>query len=263
MDYLKSIFDLVSFSERIADIPRSVDNIINPIVQFKEILSESRLVVDTETIIHEDLKPVLNHTANFGWTYVDHLPADELFSKELLDLNKDQIDEHFMSLYSEANKYKEDFLGTAKQFVFENVNEIHHDLLKEMYMAFEKGLYKLCIPSAILIIEGEISDIAQSSDVGKRLITKWETKLRKKNNSKFDKEKTDFMDIATYSLIKYLSERLFIGHEFEDDRLDLLNRNWILHGRDDSSLWSKTDVVRLLNTICTVVTIKDHNHQNK
>ncbi|RMD55116.1 hypothetical protein D3Z89_11745 [Bacillus subtilis] len=78
---MKSIFDLVSFSERIADIPRSVDNIINPIVQFKEILSESRLVVDTETIIHEDLKPVLNHTANFGWTYVDHLPADECFQK--------------------------------------------------------------------------------------------------------------------------------------------------------------------------------------
>lgn len=39
-------------------------------------------------------------------------------------------------------------------------------------------------------------------------------------------------------------------------RESMINRNWILHGRDNPALWKKADALRLLNVLSTIQFIK-------
>lgn len=59
-----------------------------------------------------------------------------------------------------------------------------------------------------------------------------------------------------YSLITFLQESLFATWRFFDKRLELINRNWILHGRDDPNYWKEVDFLRLINTLSSIQFIK-------
>ena len=70
--------------------------------------------------------------------------------------------------------------------------------------------------------------------------------------SKVVNDDETYKKIAVISLYRFLREELFSSHKFGKDRKELINRNWILHGRDDPKYWTKVDALRLINVLSSV-----------
>ena len=148
--------------------------------------------------------------------------------------------------------YDEDIFEGVKEHTIDEVSEKQSPLLKEVYSSVENNKLKIAIPSLILIIEGEISDITENGAWGYPLINDWKKKLEK---GEF-KEEDELFHAKCLALTNFLANHLFTGHSFNDDRKPFINRNWVMHGRDNSELWTKVEVFKLINFLETLVEIK-------
>ncbi|MCY8410597.1 hypothetical protein MOD78_02290 [Bacillus haynesii] len=191
------------------------------------------------------LERIIRHNVSVGWTLTGEMPTDLYLRDEYLKMKHDEIDQIFISFY-EQNEYQQlkSLINTLKDGLSERWSEIFDHSL-DLYL---EGKFKIAIPALISIIEGELSMILGTQSIG--------TQLMKQFKSKLD-DKLKILTIATYSAYYFLDEHLFKSHKFSDSRLPLLNRNWILHGRDDPSAWKKEDALKLLNTLSTLQFIKE------
>jgi hypothetical protein len=68
----------------------------------------------------------------------------------------------------------------------------------------------------------------------------------------------DHVALAYYASAQVLIKRAFKFGEFDKEdarRPFLVNRNWVLHGRDNPSLWKRVDALRLFNAIITLTVL--------
>ena len=57
--------------------------------------------------------------------------------------------------------------------------------------------------------------------------------------------------------MKCFREALFTKNHFDNERKPVINRNWVLHGRDDPSFWEEVDVLRLLTVLNTIQFVQE------
>lgn len=69
--------------------------------------------------------------------------------------------------------------------------------------------------------------------------------------------KTDIDYLVSISSAELLKDKIFKTHQFGDHREEVLNRNWVLHGRDDPRLWSKADFYSLICIISSMQTFNE------
>ncbi|MDQ0927718.1 hypothetical protein QFZ25_001778 [Bacillus atrophaeus] len=197
------------------------------------------------SVNYEKLEEIINHNSLNGWTMTADISTDFYFDENNLLLSSNQLDIQFATYYEE-NDCKE--LRRLKESLVNNDNSKWSNLLAISFDLYHTEKYKISIPALIAIVEGEMSELIVSHKFGKYLFTDFKTQID---------EKDKFLAYASYSMYTFLTEALFKKHSFDDVRTEIINRNWVLHGRDDPDEWTKIDLLRLWNTIGSIRFLKE------
>ncbi|MCY9056123.1 hypothetical protein MOE90_21020 [Bacillus spizizenii] len=204
------------------------------------------------SIDFEKIEKITDHNSLHGWTLTGEIPTHIYLNEEFLTMSQEEIDNFFVSYYEEDD-FKE--MRGLKRTLLDGLDKKWHELIEDSFSLYEGGKFRMLIPTLMTIVEGEISEVAESAEVGGRLIGDF------KNS--FSSETDKLIVISCYSALKFFDKRLFKTHKFYKNRREIINRNWVLHGRDDPQKWSKADAVRLFNTLSTMQFIKSFKSELK
>lgn len=194
----------------------------------------------------ERIRKITNHNAKYGWTLTGGMGLGDYLNDDLLGISKKKLDEYFYNYYVENDW---EFFKEVENEILKSIESYRKILAKECFDCFVNEQYKTTIPTLITIIEGEIADIFQTKDYGKKLYQQMKVS---------DDDQDKFRQIATYSVYNYLKNELFAPHDFGKNRRMNINRNWILHGRDNPNKWTKYDALRLINVLASLQFIKEY-----
>lgn len=196
---------------------------------------------------YKRIENIINRNSRYGWTLTQEIGFSYYLKDELLTSSFRQIDEHFYNYYSDNDW---EFYRHTKKLILETIDPKWSELLNECFDSFEQDKYKSIIPTLFSIIEGETAFIYQTDEVGNGLF-----RIMKEQTRNLDHELSKF---AIYSLAEFLRGQLYIYHEFNKGRKPVINRNWVLHGRDNPIYWHKVDALRLINILSTVQLVKEN-----
>lgn len=234
---------VVNASNRIQEIGIQIRQAVNNLQPYLQPFFDNiDQIVEGASRLSETAENVLRHTALHGWTLSFRFELEEFLNPDLLEYDQQQLDEYFMGLYE---KHFEMVVENIK----EGINNTNDPLIDQVIESYKRGDFVIAIPSLILMIEGEIANILESQKYGKKLLNEWKRTEEAKNQE-------DFKTIQALALIEYLRGQIFINHDFKLERNEVVNRNWILHGKDDSRLWTKKDATQLINLLSTVIELK-------
>lgn len=187
------------------------------------------------------LVDVATRLGHLGWT----LPmwATPAETKEILllsDTNEpDAIFQHFYESDNAAHyrSLKSSLLGSSKLTRW-------HPLIRQCFQAYEQDLFLVVVPAMLTVIEGAIA-----GDKG----TPWWREKDPKQTVKvrLARERDDAMSRAVWASVDAFLSHVFLSHRFDAERPPLLNRPWILHGRDDPD-WTRADCLRLFQAADTI-----------
>ncbi|MDH3504794.1 MAG: hypothetical protein OEZ41_06960 [Nitrospirota bacterium] len=176
-----------------------------------------------------------------GWTIpMWAIPAE--VSHILEAATKRQIDDVFLDYYeadSGANyRQLKLYLGRRESLIR------WRPLIEQCFTAFECGHYLIVVPAMITVIEGAIAKVGG------------EDAWRQKDPKQTARKLGGYLDKDSIERIIWLSVDAFVSHLFEQHsfaatRPPLINRHWILHGRDEL-LWNKADCLRLFQAADTI-----------
>jgi hypothetical protein len=193
---------------------------------------------------YEKFKNAVDSNTVYGWALTAHMPFNLYIEAGVKIDNLTHKDEFFTRLF-ESDDY--DLYKNEKETILELVCDKWKSLLYECFEAIENNKNKIVIPSLFIIIEGELSRLAQSNDIGKRLVNSTKESLLKNSDDRM-------IYLVAESLFTFLDKHLFKTHKFNTDRPIVINRNWVLHGRDNPEEWTKT-VYKLLTVLSSIVFI--------
>ena len=120
-----------------------------------------------------------------------------------------------------------------------------HPLLRQCFMAFESNMHLVTIPSLISVLEGAVAQKCDTLRTSMIQPAKYKAIQAKQENP-------DSMEALIWKSVAKFIEKLYEKSDFGGDRPLLINRHWILHGRD-STMWTVGDSIRLFNALQTIV----------
>lgn len=202
--------------------------------------------IELPEIDYERIKEITNDNSKFGWTLTGEMSLRDYLKDNMNGTSQEEKDTYFSNYYS---KNDWEHFGYMKGEILEKIEPRWNDLIQECFDSFENDKYKLVIPTLFTIIEGEMSYVFQSHQGSYNLIQLIEKKAKN--------EESKMKQIALYSVVHSMQDQLFGSHKFYEERNELINRHWILHGRDEPSQWQKVDAIRLFNVISSLQFIKD------
>ncbi|WP_217582040.1 hypothetical protein [Lysinibacillus sp. GbtcB16] len=207
--------------------------------QYSQLLKEALKPLQNIDLqgLEKEWKEAAESLARKGWTIPMNMDIEEIFELSQIE-DKAVIDSSFQTFYSKE-----------KEFQFIKTNILEHELingwkelLEQCFENYEKGNYLIVIPNLFIIIEN-ISNILISPRYQKYLNHNKRTSLR----TKYKKVQQDIDSNSVYiifyvSVAEFLSEAFAFG-DFDNNpiRLPMINRDWVLHGRDDTKNWKQVD----------------------
>ncbi|KYG34921.1 hypothetical protein [Alkalihalobacillus trypoxylicola] len=240
--FLRAIGEQVKLVERFREsITANIPKIELPKIVFPKF--EFPLIeIDTGKI-----EKLAKNNSKYGWTLTGEIDTNMYLDEDLLEKDQEFIDSAFKA-YFEYNSNKN--LMLTVDTIMSTIDDKWKNVLEDCIHLYETEKFRVIIPMLITIVEGEISKIANSDNIGKRLLNEWKEQS--------DENHKGFMVLVSYTLQEYLISNIFVRKDFTDERGTVINRNWILHGRDDPSLWTRVDALKLINMISTLQFIKNH-----
>ncbi|PGW22242.1 hypothetical protein [Bacillus cereus] len=219
--------------------------------QYSQLLKEALKPLQNIDLqgLEKEWKEAAESLARKGWTIPMNMDIEEIFELSQIE-DKAVIDSSFQTFYSKEKEF---------QFIKTNILEYElingwKELLEQCFENYEKGNYLIVIPNLFIIIEN-ISNILISPRYQKYLNHNKRTSLR----TKYKKVQQDIDSNSVYiifyvSVAEFLSEAFAFG-DFDNNpiRLPMINRDWVLHGRDDPKNWKQVDALRLFNALQTIV----------
>jgi len=197
--------------------------------------------IDTNT-----LEKLIEKSTSHGWTITNETPvADYLHAQDLED-ELEVFDQYFLNLYTE-NRNK--LYNNEKEFILNNINNENELIITQCFASYERGEYHIAIPSLLMLIEGQIYQLSKSNTVGFELLKKWR---RIASNS--DRDNLNL--IMEISLIKFMMKSTFEFRDFEKQRRPIINRHRVLHGRDNPMAWKKSDALKLIINLSSILSVK-------
>jgi hypothetical protein len=190
--------------------------------------------------LKQSVKDGVSTMAARGWTVQMSLTLGDL--EELANQTPEETDEFFVAFYTEDNfaalrKVRDELTGRPKLVQWKA-------LLEECFDSFESGRHRITVPSLLSIIEGVVASAGQALTTQRvRLVEICAENSRKSSDNSITSEMWNSMALFL--------EKLFQYAPFDGDRPALINRHWILHGRD-SATWTVADALRLFNALQTV-----------
>lgn len=186
-----------------------------------------------------DFRAAFEQLAQLGWT----LPIG-MCAPDLVDLSAKpvgEIDAFFVGYYT-ANDFRE-LRSVRTELASRSALSRWKVLLEQCFESFESRKYSITIPALFSVIEGVVASAAKPR-------TKRSVKIRGICDQR-SAESTNILTIAMWRSLDLFIEQLFQPAPFDQDRPVLINRHWILHGRD-AAAWTAADSLRLFNALQTI-----------
>ena len=116
-------------------------------------------------------------------------------------------------------------------------------MIEQAVRAYTRGDYLVVVPTMLTVTEGAVA-AASNSFHGRRTRVPVQARALKAAAQR------DFPRMALASVVGW-AEVLFADHSFGADRPAMLNRHWVLHGRDVPD-WTKVDCLRVFQFLDTL-----------
>ncbi|MDN4607362.1 hypothetical protein [Sporosarcina highlanderae] len=247
--------DLRKFAIEISENLLKIRDAFLPYQQFQESLVSAisnlkfpKIEFPEFEIDWERIESLIKYNSSHGWTLSGEMDTNFYLDQALLGLEQVMIDALFFK-YFESDSKKNYY--STKSTIIGEIDKQWKSVLIDCFELYEQDKYRVIIPMLISIIEGQVSGIAKSPEVGTRLLRVW----RKQITSQEER----MMIIVSYSLNEFLASKIFVRREFHEERGTTINRNWVLHGRDNPEYWTRVDALKLINVISTLQYIKEFN----
>jgi hypothetical protein len=114
-------------------------------------------------------------------------------------------------------------------------------LLEQCFDAFESANHLITIPALLTVLDGVIAKAGKN--------TSWRIDPRKLCSEKA--AAVNGLKKWMWRSLELFFAKLFQPAPFDQSRPILINRHWILHGRDSAN-WTGADALRLFNALQTV-----------
>jgi hypothetical protein len=195
------------------------------------------------------MQPVVRELGRLGWTVPLWAPA-VLPAVILRRIEAERIDELFTNTYRK-DRYSR-FRALVKGILARQAVARWKPLLKQCAGAFGRKRYLIVVPSLLLILEGLLA--SSDDSLGRRIPP------HKVARRQFDR--SNRFRAALWASIQAFIEAVFESRDFSEPRPPMLNRHWILHGRDETC-WTEADCLRLFQAIDTLSYIVEFGPQSE
>ncbi|OOR57142.1 hypothetical protein BGP34_14975 [Bacillus mycoides] len=134
-------------------------------------------------------------------------------------------------------------------------------LLEQCFNSYENGNYLVAIPNLFIIVEGIarmlISQKFEKHKTGRRTSLKNQYETVRGDVSQEDETKDRVYLVVYVSIVGFLKQ-VFQQGKFDKNptRFPIINRDWVLHGKDIPSNWKKADALRLFNAIYSFTAVE-------
>ncbi len=180
--------------------------------------------------------------AEYGWTLPMQLTPGEVVG--LAGQPIEEIDAFFVDLYTDEDCAA--LRRAGRELLTRKGLLAWRGLLEECLEVFEEGRYLVTIPALISTIEGVVATAGNS--LHNRNVSK--SFLTGVCANKANACPRSIHGIMWRSLEIFV-EKLFQNAPFDRNRPPIINRHWILHGRDLAN-WTKADSLRLFCALETI-----------
>lgn len=206
--------------------------------------------IDSKRIFESWIEPA-EKLGKFGWTLSGQMDwrRFEEISKIQDKAEIDRKFEYYYEKYEVYNSIKDDLLKKEHLVKWRS-------LLQQCFSCYEKGDYYITIPSLFSVVEGLTFELIKreaklNSDVANRKRKFWKSTFK---GIDIDTEYKGYDSALHVSAYTFIYETFSFGdlEKENPNRPLILNRNWVLHGRDNPNEWSKLDALRLINAIHTL-----------
>jgi hypothetical protein len=181
--------------------------------------------------------------AELGWTIPMHFTPREMVELTAptntdQDIENDIVDFYTCDQHKQLRRLQDDLMTS---------NELAqwHPLLRQCFIAFDSNLHLVTVPSLISALEGVVAQKCNTLRT-KNIRMIQPTRDKAAQAIPLSMERLIWKSVATFM------EKLYENSDFSGNRPFLINRHWILHGRD-ATAWTVADSIRLFNALQTIV----------
>lgn len=196
------------------------------------------IVEELSNNLYENTKVVIEHNSQYGWTLAASMSTLVYIEDELVGKSGEELDTYFYDYYS-ATDWEE--YQDLKNDLKKRIDSKWSELLGDCFFLFENKRYKAAIPILFSIVDGELAKALETHSYGGKLV-----QVTKRAATD---EEARFRKSVLYSVLRCLEGEMFSHSSFEEERKGIINRNWVMHGRDNPMLWKEVDVLKLLTIL--------------
>ncbi|MDM5193622.1 hypothetical protein QUF93_13805 [Bacillus hominis] len=196
-------------------------------------------------------KEAAESLAQKGWT----IPMN-MATNDIIKLGRIQDQYELDYIFQEFYKIEENYVYIKSAVLENRLTQEWRELIAQCFNSYENDNYLIVIPNLFIIIES----------LAHRLISQRFQKYINPNKKQrlhvrdqYKKVRKEIETDGTY-IIRYISVLEFLCCVFKSGnfdkrtaRLPIINRDWVLHGRDNPRHWKKVDALRLFNAIHTII----------
>lgn len=195
-----------------------------------------------------DFEEECRSNAKHGWAVPSEMPIP-VYRK--IGRSEDNLEIRDGLFKKEFEKNNFELYNNEKIKIIENSEDGWKSLYEVCFGAIEDGKIEIAIPALFTAMEHELSNNFDSHKIGLKLIRDVKTAIVDENRVGF------FSNIMGASLISLLENSIFRFDNFSSERPSIINRNRVMHGRDDPSKWSIVDTYKIITVISTIMILKN------
>jgi len=197
----------------------------------------------------ERLEQASLELASQGWALQMSLTPAKIY-KILTARSPKAVDAVFVNLYESNNGSF--FNRVAKSLASRDVIAKWRPLLKQVFSAYRRRDFLITIPALLIACEGVLaSDRGNETNVKKVVADCVQAQKHREPDS---------ITFLVWRTVERFINELFKNSDFTGARPSVLNRHWILHGRD-SSTWTQADCLRLIQVVDTLSYLRERSNK--
>jgi hypothetical protein len=173
-----------------------------------------------------------------GWTIPVEIPPVRI-ARLVRSVAPEDTDEVFVEMYS-VNQ-SQGFEVLAEDILKNTELERWKPLVAQSISAYRRDEFLIVVPALLSAYEGALAAVVDRPN---------DTRPPTLANNELNEAETNLERVAWTSIVAF-TNTVFKSSTFAGDRPNLLNRHWVLHGRD-SPTWSRADCLRLFQALHTL-----------
>lgn len=184
--------------------------------------------------------------ASYGWTFPVDLGPGQIENLVTVSHDRLDVDKFFIEHYSNDLKLFKMFNSVYSADLYDK----WYKLIEQCIRTYKSGLYLVTVPALITVIEGAIANLSSTTNTG----------IIDLSRKRAENMETSSVPRYLWNSFYYFALQLYENKSFDKERPQLINRHWILHGRD-SYEWNQADCLRIFQALYTLASAEIYNQQ--